>query len=158
MSLVTSCTGENMQPRVYLLFHLRDSGSLMPLILCKIRYWCNFLSQTSLAFQEAVKMKSAQPYLVHICLLILPIYPSILECWSCLFVLATAAMYSYFLMFPVIVAVFPSLLPRFNPQNIQIAFTQGWKIRGLPSVTHMFSTFSQWLEINCTFPDIKLDI
>lgn len=96
-------------------------------------------------------MKSVWPYLVHISA---PIYLSTLQCWSSLFVLASAATYSYFLMVPVIFAVFPYLLPQLNPKNIQIAFTQFWKIRGLPSVTHVFSTFSQWQEINDTLPDI----
>lgn len=109
-----------------------------------------FCTQASLQFWE--QMKSAWPYLVHICLLISPIYPSILECWSSLFVLASATMYCYFLMVPVIVSDFPSLLPKFNPQNIQISFTQGWKISFTQCdlyVFHIQST-TKWRNKWCT--------
>lgn len=56
-----------------------------------------------------------------------------------MFVLAGAAMYSYFLMFPVIVAVFPSLLSRFNPQTIQNAFYTVLEYQKFAQSDHKFS-------------------
>lgn len=104
--------------RVYLYFRLRGSGSLLlkndtDTIFSDKRHssfkWKSNLSDLLSCPHLSAHFANLSKYLGS-------------KCWSNVFVLASAAMYSYFLMFPVIVSVFPSLLPRLNPQNIQNAF------------------------------------
>lgn len=53
---------------------------------------------------------------------------------------------------------FPISLTQIKPtENSKCIYTRP-EIRGLPSVTHMFSTFSQWQEINYTQPDTDAEI
>lgn len=98
----------------------------------------NFLRQT--AVQLRVKVKSVWPFILSTSVCSFRQFIQVSECSAGLFVLASAAMCSYFLMFPVCAAAFPSLLSRIKPQDIQKA---NGGLESLLPTTCIFFTFCQ---------------
>lgn len=98
----------------------------------------DFLRQT--AVQLRVKVKSVWPFILSTSVCSFCQFIQVSECSAGLFVLASAAMCSYFLMFPVCVAAFPSLLSRIKPQDIQKA---NGGLESLLPATCIFFTFCQ---------------
>lgn len=98
----------------------------------------NFLRQT--AVQLRVEVKSVWPFILSTSVCSFRQFIQVSECSAGLFVLASAAMCSYFLMFPVCVTAFPSLLFRIKPQNIQKV---NGELESLLPTTCIFFTFCQ---------------